>query len=425
MRITNKIIEERVINGLKQSAQKLAKTHNRIATMKNLTCSSDDPIGSAKVMGYYKDLYKVRQTIKNDNNSEALLSYTDIIAEKVGEMLYDVRNKTTVMASDTVGVDARKTVAGEIGIMIEQALQLANTKFAGKYIFSGQQVLESPYSKDVAIDKVRYTGDNVNTYFTGKLDSSASIGIQYEKQITAFDSSGNSHTVKLTFEKTSNNIWSWTSDQGTVTGTDLTFDANGSLTGGANGKITFNGWGSGGSDLEVNIDFSKIKHLAGASSTKLYAPINNGDIEYIGDQGEIKQRVELGNQTMTVNFPGTRVFGQGSLDDGIFKMLKDLKTALESNNTANINGTISRLDDEIDQIGMVRGEIGVKVTRIQSSTGELQTLELSLKNEISKIEDVDMAEEAGAFIINQEAYQAALQATATILKLPKLTDYLS
>jgi len=425
MRITDKMIENQVINGLKLSAQKLAKTHNRIATTKNLTRSSDDPIGSAKIMGQYKDLYKVRQTIKNGENSEALLSYTDTVVENVGEMLYDARTNATVMASDTVGKDARKTAANEIGIMIDQMQQLANSKFAGKYIFSGQQVLEAPYSKDVAIDKVRYTGNNVNTYFTGNLDSTAIAGIQYDKQITAFDSSGNSYTVKLTFEKASNNTWSWTSDQGTVTGTDLTFGANGSLTGGANGKITFIGWGSGGSDLDVNIDFSKIKHLAGASSTKLYAPINNGDIEYIGDQREIKQRIELGDQTMTVNFPGTSVFGQGTVDGGIFKTLKDLKTALESNNTVDINGTLSRFDDEIDRISMVRGEIGVKVTRIQSNTSELQALELSLKDGISKIEDVDMAEEAGQFIIDQEAYQAALQATATVLKLPKLTDYLS
>ena len=128
---------------------------------------------------------------------------------------------------------------------------------------------------------------------------------------------------------------------------------------------------------------------------------------------------------MTVNFPGTSVFGLGSVDGGIFKTLKDLKTALESNNTADINRTLSHFDDEIDRISMVRGEIGVKVNRIQSNTSELKTLELYLKDGISKIEDVDMAEEAGKFIANQEAYQAALQATATVLKLPKLTDYLS
>jgi len=425
MRITDKIIENRVINGLKQSAQKLSRTHNRIATTKNLTRSSDDPIGSAKVMGYYKNLYKVSQTIKNGENSEGLLSYTDTILEEVGEMISDARTKAASMASDTVGKDARETTAGEIEIMIEQTLQLANSKFAGKYIFSGQQVLEAPYSEDTAIDKVRYTGDNVNTYFTGSLDSTANVGATYEKQITVFDSSGNSHNINLTFDKTATDTWEWSSDIGTVSGTDLTYDVNGSLTSGGNGNITFSGWGNGGSDLEVNIDFSKIKHLAGASSTKLYAPISDNDIEYIGDQGEIKQRIELGDQPMTVNIPGTRVFGQGTVDGGIFKILKDLKTALESNNASDINKSLSYFDEELDRIGMIRGEIGVKVTRTQSSMDELNVLELSLKDDISKIEDVDMAEEAGQFIADQEAYQAALQATATILKLPKLTDYLS
>jgi flagellar hook-associated protein 3 FlgL len=300
MRITDKIIQDRVINGLKQSAQKLSKTHSRIATMKNLTRPSDDPIGSAKIMGNYKDLYKVQQTIRNSENSLSLLNYTDSIAENVGNIIFDAKNETTTMASDTVSEDARKTFAGEIGIMIDQMLKLANTEFAGKRIFSGQKVLEDPYVKDA-----------------------------------------------------------------------------------------------------------------------------DGNIEYAGDQGEIKQRVELGDQTMTVNVPGTMLFGQGTVEGGIFKVLNDLKNALESNNTTEINGTLSNFDEELNRISMIRGEIGVKVTRTQSSMDELQTLELSLKNEISKVEDVDMAEEAGAFIADQEAYQAALQATATILKLPKLTDYLS
>jgi len=300
MRITDKVIQNRIINGLKQSAQKLSKTHSRIATMKNLTRPSDDPIGSAKIMGNYKNLYKVQQTIRNCENSLSLLNYTDFIAEKVGDIIFDAKNGATTMASDTVSEDARKTFASEIGIMIDQMLKLANTEFTGKRIFSGHKVIEDSYVKDA-----------------------------------------------------------------------------------------------------------------------------DGNIEYAGDQGEIKQRVELGDQTMTVNVPGTMLFGQGTVEGGIFKVLNDLKNALESNNTTEINGTLSHFDEELNQLGMVRGEIGVKIIRTQSSMDELQTLELSLKNEISKVEDVDMAEEAGTFIADQEAYQAALQATATILKLPKLTDYLS
>jgi flagellar hook-associated protein 3 len=424
MRITDKIIYNRAMRGMSQSAQRLSKTHVRIATTKNISTPSDDPIGSSKIMANYKDLYKVRQTIRNCDNANTLLSYTDTLLENVGEMLIDARNKASVMASDTVGKDARKIIAGEVGIMIDQMLLLANSQFAGRYIFGGHEISAAPYSKNVASDKVRYTSDNVNTYFTGKLDSTASTETQYIKPITVFDASGNSQTINITFAKTSASDWTWTSDQGTVTGTALTFDTNGTITGGSSGNIIFSGWGNAGADLQVNIDFSRLKQIAGSSSMELYAPINSDNVEYLGDEGEISQRVELGDEAMVINFPGSKVFGQGTADDGIFKVFKDLKDALESNNATDISGSLGKIDNQLDRLGMVRGETGVKVARILSSISGMNSLEISLKVDISQIEDVDMAEAAGELINNQEAYQAVLQTTATILKLPKLSDYL-
>ncbi|HGE71948.1 TPA: flagellar hook-associated protein 3 [Candidatus Poribacteria bacterium] len=298
MRVTDKIIQERAIKGMEQTAQKLSKTHHRIATTKNISRPSDDPIGSSQIMANYKDLAKVQQTLRNCENADNLLSYTDTILERVSDMLIDARQKASVMASDTVGSEERKTVANEVAIMIDQMLQLANSQFSRRYIFSGQKILDTPYIK---------TGDN---------------------------------------------------------------------------------------------------------------------IEYVGDEGEIGQRVELGQDTMVVNFPGSRVFGYGTETDGIFKVLKEFKDALDSNNTKEINSAIGNIDDELDKISIVRGEIGVKISRIQSSIEGLNSLELSLKKDISQVEDVDMAEEAAQFMSDQEAYQAALHATATILKLPKLSDYI-
>ncbi|MGB9595953.1 MAG: flagellar hook-associated protein FlgL [Candidatus Poribacteria bacterium] len=298
MRITDKIIQERAMMGMKQSAQKLSETHHRIATTKNINSPSDDPIGSSQIMANYKDLGRVQQTLRNCENSNTLLSYTDTILERVSDMLIDARQKASVMASDTVDAEERETVGNEVAIMIDQMLKLANSQFAGRYIFSGQKTLTMPYSK---------SGD---------------------------------------------------------------------------------------------------------------------DIQYLGDEGEIAQRIEIGQETMVVNFPGSNVFGTGTSEAGIFKVLKDFKDALNSNNTKEINSAIENIDNELDKISIVRGEIGVKVNRIQSSIEGLNSLELALKKDISQIEDIDIAKEAAQFMSDQEAYQAALHATAIILKLPKLSDYI-
>jgi len=300
MRVTNKIIQNRVLRGLRTAAQRLSESHERVATNKNLKRPSDDPVAHAKAMTYHRDLYKLRQTVTNAKSAFDTFSYTDTILEKVDELLVDARNKAASMATDTVSEEARSAVAGEIQIMISQMLQLANTQFAGRYVFAGHKVNTQPYQ------------DN---------------GIQ---------------------------------------------------------------------------------------------------IAYYGDEGEIAQRVELGGQTITVNVPGPRVFGSGTgqAGEGIFEVLKDLRDSLNNNNTDEIRNSLSSIDDEIDKIANIRGEVGAKINRTQASMDELGIIELLLAGELSKIEEVDMALEAGKYVANQEAYQAALQATSSILKLPRLTDYL-
>lgn len=300
MRITDKIIQNRVLRGIQEAAGRLSKTQTRIATNKNITRPSDDPPASAKLMNYHRDLRRIEQTIKNGESTSTLLSYTDTVLERLDELVNDVRSEAVAMATDTVDESARLAVANEMQIIIDQVLNLANTQFAGRYIFGGHKLLDKPY--------------------------------------------------------------------------------------------------------QIN---------------------GSGDIEYVGDSGEIRHRIELSNETIVVNVPGSRVFGSGSSSDGLFKVLKDLKSALESNDTAGIQNSLTLIDNEIDNLASIRGELGVKMNRTQSAMDELNILKISLTGEISQIEEVDMAQEAGKYIADQEAYQAALNVASTILKLPSLVDYFS
>lgn len=443
MRITDKMIQTRVFKGLQASAERLSKTHRRVATSKNLNRPSDDPVSASRAMGYHRDLYILRQTIRNAEGTDSLLSYTDTILEKVNDLIFDLRNKTMLMGTDTVDKEARKAVAKEIEIMMNELMELANTQYAGRYIFAGHKVLEPPYRKDLAIDKIPFKSDTVNSSFTGNLNSSSSEN--YVKQITVFDQSDNPHTVKITFERTGNpNEWKWTSNIGSGEGI-LRFNVNGSYADVSSNSITFPSWGTKISDgppptyndLVVNIDFSKITQFNRLSSLELSTPITNGDIEYTGDNGELKLRVELGREAIAINFPGTRIFGLGTSKtaDGLFKIMKEIKDALqadsedksipESEYSSKIQNMLHYIDNEIERLSSIRGELGVKMSRTQSSLENLRTLELTLTDELSSIEEVDMSEEAGVYIATQASYQAALQAAASLLKLPSLIDYLS
>ncbi|MGQ9607678.1 MAG: flagellar hook-associated protein FlgL [bacterium] len=443
MRITDKMIQTRVFKGLQASAERLSKTHRRVATSKNLNRASDDPVSASRAMGYHRDLYILRQTIRNAEGTDSLLSYTDTILEKVNDLVFDLRNKTMLMGTDTVDKEARKAVAKEIEIMMNELLELANTQYAGRYIFAGHKLLDPPYRKDLAIDKIPFKGDTVNSSLLGNLNANSTE--PYVKQITVYDQSDISHTVNITFEKTANpNEWEWTTDIGSGGGI-LKFNANGSYAEVSSNSITFPSWGTKVSDgpppvyndLVVNIDFSEVTQFNRLSALELSTPITNGDIEYTGDQGELKLRVELGKEPITVNFPGTRIFGLGTGKnaDGLFKVMKEIRNALqadsedksipESEYTLKIQNMLHYIDNEIERLAALRGELGVKMSRTQTSLENMRTLELTLTDELSSIEEVDMSEEAGVYVATQASYQAALHAASSLLKLPSLIDYLS
>jgi flagellar hook-associated protein 3 FlgL len=148
---------------------------------------------------------------------------------------------------------------------------------------------------------------------------------------------------------------------------------------------------------------------------------DDGKIDYFGDQELVEQRIEL-NGSMVVNIPGSDIFG--TKDSGIFKILADLKIALENNDVEGIQDSLPLIAKEMDRITAVRGEVGVKIKRVEASIDELSTIEPQLVNDLTQIEDTNITMEAGIYMATQEAYQATLEATGSTLRLPKLIDFL-
>jgi len=157
MRITNNMIHNRLIRNIQDSAARLAKSQDRMATNKNIGKPSEDPLGLSMLLNYQRDLHKLQQAIRNAENASTTLSHTDVVLQQVSDLLTYVRTNATAMATDTVDENSRSTMANEVDMIIDQIIQKANTNFGGRYIFSGYRVLEQPYQK---VDgQIEYQGD--------------------------------------------------------------------------------------------------------------------------------------------------------------------------------------------------------------------------------------------------------------------------
>jgi len=172
---------------------------------------------------------------------------------------------------------------------------------------------------------------------------------------------------------------------------------------------------------EANSTFSGRYIFAGYKTDKPPYELDEGNINYIGDNGRIEY--ELGpNNTISVNFTGPEVFGQE--EDNLFRILDELEIALDEGNTEMVGGQIlNKIDVSLDKIITVRAETGALVNRIEAAKNRLEDDTINIKDILSKNEDIDVAEVIMELKMQENIYMTSLAAGARIIQ-PSLLDFL-
>ena len=115
------------------------------------------------------------------------------------------------------------------------------------------------------------------------------------------------------------------------------------------------------------------------------------------------------SSSVDVGFDGSDVF-QGSAD--VFVAFDDFITGLNTNNTALISDSIGDFEEVYDQLTNYLSRVGGN-SRIADDMSEVAaSLELSLVERLSSVEDVDVAEALSRFSLLQTQYEINLQLTA-------------
>ena len=117
----------------------------------------------------------------------------------------------------------------------------------------------------------------------------------------------------------------------------------------------------------------------------------------------------------------------GSDGDTVFRntltAFSDLKTALESNDVAAIQTSMSDLDSSFDHMAAEISGIGSKMIRMDIKENILEDLKVANTARLSKIEDADIRETITQLKAMELAYQVAMATSARVMEL-NLFDYL-
>jgi flagellar hook-associated protein 3 FlgL len=142
-------------------------------------------------------------------------------------------------------------------------------------------------------------------------------------------------------------------------------------------------------------------------------------VTYNGNSGTTS--VELSNgDSITGNIPGNQLFQNAS--GSVTGALQDLYTALTSG--TNIPASVTEVQNALNQVDQQRVLYGNNLNQISSSESFLNQDQLNLSQQQNNLVGADLATVATNFSQSQIANQATLNATARILSLPTLLDFL-
>lgn len=182
--------------------------------------------------------------------------------------------------------------------------------------------------------------------------------------------------------------------------------------------------------LATEVDGIKAELLSRANTRYLDSPVFGGVTAggeaydatgtYVGTLGDVNRRVADG-VLVKVDVDGPSVFGDGATS--VFAELDALATALRTGNQAGISAAINTLNTRVDTVTSARTAAGTRYQRLEQADQTASDARLSLDNQLSSIENADLAQTTVELKLQEVAYQAALGATSRVMQ-PSLLDFL-
>ncbi|SDC83928.1 flagellar hook-associated protein 3 FlgL [Sanguibacter gelidistatuariae] len=175
---------------------------------------------------------------------------------------------------------------------------------------------------------------------------------------------------------------------------------------------------------QANTTFLGRSIFAGTADGPAFTETTPGVYEFTDPKGIVERRVGAGT-TVRVDTDGGKVFGTNSdpagVDPTIFAVLTDVADKLRKNE--DVSGALATIDTRLSGMLSQAASIGARTNQLTSAQENLTNKIMTLKSDISGVEDIDLPLTIIELQMQEVAYKAALGATARVLQ-PSLMDYL-
>jgi flagellar hook-associated protein 3 FlgL len=156
-RITHNMMQRNVLADLNAVSARLSRTQAKAASGKEIAKPSDDPFEASRAMALRQSLAGTQQYTRNAQDGIGWSEATEQALGQITDEVHRARDLLVQGSSDSTDPESRKSIAIELGQVIESIKQNANATYGGNYLFAGSQTGTAPYTLGGGDDT--YKGD--------------------------------------------------------------------------------------------------------------------------------------------------------------------------------------------------------------------------------------------------------------------------
>lgn len=182
MRISTKMVCDKIVYDLNRLAEDMKKVNETISSGERLNRPSDDPLGLVGALGLKSTLSEIHQYRRNIDFGSGWLATAETTIQGSMDIVMRAKELAVQMSNATYTQDQRKSAATEVDAILKELMRIANTQYQGRYVFAGYKTDTVPYVLDEDETAASYCGDSNNLEIKTGKNSRMAIG-QYGSQV--------------------------------------------------------------------------------------------------------------------------------------------------------------------------------------------------------------------------------------------------
>src|SRR5688572_5237538 len=144
MRVTNNTVSENIVRQIQQLGSQQAKLQTQVASGQRIFNPEDDPTAIGRVLHLESEQRQIAQYTRNADRAFEISQASFSGLQQI-KKVSDRATEIGTLGAGAISSEAAKAYASELDQLIEQTLQLTNTKFRNDYLFAGTAVDAPPF----------------------------------------------------------------------------------------------------------------------------------------------------------------------------------------------------------------------------------------------------------------------------------------